>query len=194
MPNRNPAASEVRGNPAQPARTDKMAAKRIKTIELDTVMTPSRVVARNRTGDTPTESAHYTIIGTPYPRMADENIVIPSPLGLADPHRLFGGRGLTAARSDTTARWCRVRPGITCRRAGLPDWMATAMVFRARRCADEGSHSSARPEETSARISEPSSAVFTRVPHFGARGGKERAETKEPPVLSSDRLPHRSEP
>ena len=42
------------------------------------------------------------------------------------------------ARSDTVARWCRVRrPGITCRRARLPDWMATPMVFRARCCADE---------------------------------------------------------
>jgi len=53
------------------------------------------------------------------------------------PHPLSAPRP-PAARSDTAARWCRVRrPGITCRRAGLPDWMATAMVFRARRCADE---------------------------------------------------------
>ncbi|MDQ3581271.1 MAG: hypothetical protein M3495_06525 [Pseudomonadota bacterium] len=28
--------------------------------------------------------------------MADENIVIPGPLGLADRHRLFGGRGLVS--------------------------------------------------------------------------------------------------
>jgi endonuclease YncB( thermonuclease family) len=34
-----------------------------------------------------------------------------------------------AARSDTAARWCRAgRPGITCQRAGLRDWMATAMA------------------------------------------------------------------
>jgi endonuclease YncB( thermonuclease family) len=44
-----------------------------------------------------------------------------------------------AARSEPAGRWCRVRrPGVTWRRAGLPDWMATAMAFRARHCADEG--------------------------------------------------------
>ena len=32
---------------------------------------------------------------------------------------------------------CVKSPGITCRRAGLPDRMATAMVFRARRYANE---------------------------------------------------------
>lgn len=46
---------------------------------------------------------------------------------------------LPAAQREPAARWCRVRRlDTTCRSAGLPDWMATAMVFRARRCADNG--------------------------------------------------------
>ena len=56
--------------------------------------------------------------------------------GRLKPHPL-SAPGPPAARSDTAATWYRVRrPGITCRRAGLPDWMATAMAFRARRCAE----------------------------------------------------------
>ena len=42
MPNRDPAAPRSAGI-YDPGRTDKMAAKKMETIELDTVMTPSRV-------------------------------------------------------------------------------------------------------------------------------------------------------
>jgi endonuclease YncB( thermonuclease family) len=60
-----------------------------------------------------------------------------------------GKKSAQAAPVEHTAgacgskRYCREmvtprRLRITCRRAGLPDWMTTAMVFRARRrCADE---------------------------------------------------------
>ncbi len=171
MPNRDPAASEVRGNFAHPGRTDKTAAKRMETVALDTVMTPSRVVARARTkGDTPTESAHYTIIGT---RVADENIVISGQLGIDAPEksRPFGQQArqslseLAYGRS-VSVEWRKTGP-ISAHRGSI------ASSRRRPRCAQQ-----CPPGRGSRRAPRSHHPPYLRAYHMWARAWRQGTSRK----------------